>query len=141
VELDGGDLMRTPGSGCRLVAMLALALFGACGGNAGSGPGSGVSAAVSPSGGPSPTWLAAFRVEADSNALNADTDAIVEAAGPAIFAGPAACFVGFPSEHLPAPDAYVLGVVAPTRAEVEAAVDRVGRDPLFVVRVTAMCVD
>jgi hypothetical protein len=144
VELDGGHLMPTVRSGRRSVAglALALALLGGCGETGGIDPEpvAGAGETLPPSG-PAPAWLAAFRVESDSNALNADTEAIMEAAGPAIFAGPVACFGGFPSEHVPAPDAYVLGVVAPTRAEVEAAVERVGRDPLFVVQVTARCVD
>ncbi len=91
--------------------------------------------------GPSAVWLAGLRVEADSEDLNADTQKILEAAGTAIFTGPVSCFDSVPAEFVPAPDAYVLGLVAPSREELEVAVDRVGREPIFVVQVTNTCVD
>ncbi len=137
--------MRIVDPGRRVVAVVALGAalsLVACGGNVGAAPDPATGSAAIPTiAGPTPAWLAAFRIEADSNALNADTQAIMDMAGPAIFAGPVACFEGFPSERAPTSDAYVLGVIAPTRTEVEAAVERVGRDPLFVVRVTVTCVD
>lgn len=150
-------------SGTRMALALAVVLLVACadGGVAGGGAtgpdatgsdATGVGSASptgpsptgpssTPSPWPQPVWLAGFRVEADSNALNADTQAIMEEAGPAIFAGPVACFQGIPAEFMVTPDAYVLGVIGPTRADVDAAVERVGWTPLFVVRATTMCVD
>lgn len=137
--------MRAPGLG-RLVVVAGLALLGGCDGEPDPGTGAGAvtgptGATVSSAPGPGPVWLAAFRVEADSNALNADTQAIMDLAGPAIFAGPIACFEGFPPEFVPSPDAYVLGVIAPTRAEVDQVVERVGLTPIFVERLPNVCVD
>ena len=86
-------------------------------------------------------WLAGLRVEADPEDLQPDTQAMMEAAGTAIFAGPVLCFDSVPAEFVPSPDAYVLGLVAPSREELDAAVHRVGREPIFVVQVTNTCVD
>ncbi|MFN8234279.1 MAG: hypothetical protein U0V56_12685, partial [Actinomycetota bacterium] len=106
----------------------ALLLLSACSddpGSQGSGTGAptgaptGVTGPSGPTLGPRPVWLAAFRVEADPNALDADTQAIMEAAGPAIFTGPVACFQGFPEGFAPTPDAYVMGVISPTREGVD----------------------
>jgi len=139
MELGGGDLMRAPG---RAVVVAALLLLSACSDDPGSqGSGTGVTGPSGPTLGPRPVWLAAFRVEADPNALDADTQAIMEAAGPAIFTGPVACFQGFPEGFAPTPDAYVMGVISPTREGVDEAVARVGLTPLFVERMPNTCVD
>jgi hypothetical protein len=103
-------------------------------------PGTGTPTGSSHSG-PSTVWLAGLRVEADPEDLQADTQAIMEAAGTAIFVGPVSCFDSVPAEFVPSPDAYVLGLVAPSREELDQAVDRVGREPIFVVQVTNTCVD
>jgi hypothetical protein len=134
--------MRAPRWG-RATWILVLTILIGCGGEVGDRARKDATAPTSgpTSAGPFPEWLAVFRVEADSNALNADTQAVKEAVGPAVFAGPAACFEGLPVGHIPAPDAYVLGVVATTRAQLDATVELAGREPLFVGRFTTVCVD
>lgn len=137
--------MRAPGVG-RLVVVAGLTLLGGCAGEPGPGTDTGAATGttgptVSTAPGPGPVWLAAFRVEADPNALDADTQAIMDEAGPAIFTGPIACFDGFPGGFVPSPDAYVFGVIAQTRAQVDEVVERVGLTPIFVERLTNVCVD
>lgn len=133
----------------RVAVVAALLLLSGCSDDTGPASGSGaVTGSTGPAGstvgsapGPGPVWLAAFRVEADANALDADTQAILDAAGPAIFAGPVACFQDFPEGVAPSSDAYVLGVIASTRDQVDEAVARVGLTPIFVERLTNTCVD
>ena len=84
-------------------------------------------------------WLAIFRTEPDARSLNDDTAAVKGIVGGSIVVSPAACFDGLPSSIQP--DAYVLGVVAPTKQEVHALVVEVDRPTLFEGQVRTMCLD
>jgi hypothetical protein len=84
-------------------------------------------------------WLAVFRTDPDPNALNDDTATVKAIVDGAIVVSPAVCFDGLPSSI--DPGAYVLGVVAPTKGEVDALVAKVGRSAIFEGQVRTMCVD
>jgi hypothetical protein len=92
---------------------------------------------VSPSSGD--TWLAALRVEADPDALDADTRDLKDVLGEALIVSPASCLRGLPADV--DTTAYVLGVQAPTQAELRILVARTHRDPAFEVPVQVLCID
>jgi hypothetical protein len=88
---------------------------------------------------PGDTWLAGLRVEADPDALDADTGALKDVLGGALIVSPASCFRGLPAEV--DATAYVLGVQASTQEELRALVVQTERDPVFEVRVQMLCTD
>jgi hypothetical protein len=92
---------------------------------------------VSPS--PGDTWLAALRVEADPDALDADTRDLNDVLGEALIVSPASCLRGLPADV--DATAYVLGVQASTQAELRTLVARTHRDPAFEVLVQVLCID
>jgi hypothetical protein len=146
MELGGLRMRLRPiGPACAIVALFVLLTACTEDGTAGAtmtlDPTSPDSQIGSPQSGPSAVWLAGLRVEVDPEDLQADTREIMDEAGSAIFAGPVSCFDSVPAEFVPAPDAYVLGLVAPSKEELDEAVDRVGREPIFVEQVTNTCVD
>jgi hypothetical protein len=85
------------------------------------------------------TWLAALHVDADPNALDADTRALKDVLGGALIVAPASCFRGLPATV--DASAYVLGVQASTQEDLRALVVRTDRDPVFEVRVQMLCTD
>lgn len=84
-------------------------------------------------------WLAGLRTAADPRDLNADTGAVKALVDGAVVASPVICFRGLPRGYTDA--GYVLGVVAPSKESLDALVRKVGRVPLFEVRVRRLCVD
>jgi hypothetical protein len=92
---------------------------------------------VSPS--PGDTWLAALRVEADPDALDADTRDLKDVLGEALIVSPASCLRGLPADV--DVTAYVLGVQASTQAELRTLVARTHLDPAFEVPVQVLCID
>lgn len=85
------------------------------------------------------TWLAALRVEANPNALDADTGALKDVLGGALVVSPASCFRGLPADV--DASAYVLGVQASTQAGLHTLVDEADRDAVFEAQVEVMCTD
>jgi hypothetical protein len=85
------------------------------------------------------TWLAALHVDADPDALDADTRALKDVLGGALIVSPASCFRGLPATV--EATAYVLGVQAPTQEKLRTLVERTERDPVFEVRVQILCTD
>ncbi len=131
-------------TGCRrlvvIVASLCLsAVLGACAPEVvphappGSPP-SGSTATSSPG-----SWLAALRVERDPDALDADTSELSDVLGGSLVVSPVSCFRGLPPDV--DPSAYVLGVVAPDRAELDDLVRLTHREPLFEAEVDVLCTD
>ena len=84
-------------------------------------------------------WLAGLRTAIDPRELNADTDEVKALVDRAVVASPIICFAGIPRDYADA--GYVLGVIAPSRESLDALVHKVGREPLFEVRVRRLCVD
>ena len=97
--------------------------------------------------GPSPSgatgsvqkWIAVFRTEGDPRDMRDDTAEVLAIVGGSIVVSPAACFDGLPAD-LPL-DAYVLGVVAPTKAALDEIVAEVHRTAIFEGQVRTMCLD
>ncbi|MEO8293263.1 MAG: hypothetical protein ABI635_08990 [Actinomycetota bacterium] len=84
-------------------------------------------------------WLAALRIEADPETLDADTADLKDILGGGLIVSPANCFVGLPPEV--SGGDYVLGAQAPTEAELTALVEKTGRDPVFEGQVQMLCLD
>lgn len=84
-------------------------------------------------------WLGVLRTEADVNALDADTSAVMAVVNGSIVVSPVACFDGLPASF--EPDAYVLGVVAGSKALLDQLLDEVGRPTIFEGQVRTMCLD
>jgi hypothetical protein len=132
-----GCLRRWVGRGC--LAILVAITLTACGSNAGT-----------PRTSPSPStgagtafvtvWLAALRIEADPNDLDADTQELLATVPSALVVAPLMCFKGLP-EDVGGEDAYLLGLESESRTELDRVVTETGRDPLFVVRVRDFCLD
>ena len=133
----GGRVGRWSARGC-LSILVAIALT-ACGSNADT-----PRATPSPSIGEGTAfvtvWLAALRIEADSNDLNADTQELLATVPSALVVAPLVCFKGLP-EDVAGQDAYVLGLESESMAELDRVVAETGRDPLFVVHVRDFCID
>ncbi len=84
-------------------------------------------------------WIAVFRTEADPHDMSEETADVLEIVGGSIVVSPVACFEGLPADfHL---DAYLLGVVAPTKDALDEVVARVGRTVIFEGQVRTMCLD
>ena len=84
-------------------------------------------------------WLAVFRTATDVDELDADTTAVKAIVGGAIVVSPVNCFDGLTVDD--PGTTYVLGVVAPSKEQLDALVDRVDRPTVFVGRVRTMCLD
>jgi hypothetical protein len=123
--------------GC-LVILVAVTLT-ACDSNAGTPR---TSPSPSPGGGIAfvRVWLAALRIEADPNDLDADTQELIATVPSALVVAPLMCFKGLP-EDVAGEDAYLLGLESESRSELDRVVAETGRDPLFVVRVRDFCLD
>jgi peptidoglycan/LPS O-acetylase OafA/YrhL len=84
-------------------------------------------------------WIAVFRTEADPHDMSDETADVLAIVGGSIVVSPVACFEGLPADfHL---DAYLLGVVAPTKDALDQVVARVGRTAIFEGQVRTMCLD
>jgi hypothetical protein len=84
-------------------------------------------------------WLGVLRAEAVVDNLDGDTAAVKAIVGGSIVVSPVACFDGLPASF--EPDVYVLGVVAPTRQELDRLLSQVGRSTIFEGQVHTMCLD
>jgi len=85
------------------------------------------------------TWLGVLRTDADVDALDADTAAVMAVVDGSIVVSPVACFDGLPVSF--EPDAYVLGVVAKSKELLDQLLDEVGRPTIFEGQVRTMCLD
>ena len=74
-----------------------------------------------------------------ADAPPSDTADVLAIVGGSIVVSPVACFEGLPADfHL---DAYLLGVVAPTKDALDEVVATVGRTAIFEGQVRTMCLD
>jgi hypothetical protein len=84
-------------------------------------------------------WLAVFRAVVDVGDLDADTSELKAIVDGSIVVSPVNCFEGLSVDD---PEAtYVLGVVAPTRDQLDGLIERAGRKTIFEGRVRTMCLD
>ena len=132
----GGGLGRWSARGC-LAILVAIALT-ACGSNADT-PGATSSPSTVESTAVVTVWLAALRIAADPDDLDADTQELLASVPSALVVAPLVCFKGLP-EDVAGQDAYVLGLESETMAELDRVVATTGREPLFVVQVRDFCV-
>ena len=84
-------------------------------------------------------WLAVFRTATDVQELDADTTAVKAIVGGSIVVSPVNCFDGLTVDD--PGTTYVLGVVAPSKEQLDALVEQVGRPTVFIGRVRTMCLD
>jgi len=132
----GGRLGRWSARGC-LAILVAIALT-ACGSNADT-PGATSSPSAVGSTAFVRVWLAALRIAADPNDLDADTQELLDLVDKALVVSPVQCFEGLPDDVAKG-GGYVLGVTSDGRAELDRVVAKTGREPLFVVQVRDFCV-
>jgi hypothetical protein len=121
------------------LAILVAVTLTACGSNAGTPR---TSPSPSAGGGTAfvTVWLAALRIEADPNDLDAETQELLATVPSALVVAPLMCFRGLP-EDVAGEDAYLLGLESESSSELDRVVAETGRDPLFVVRVRDFCLD
>lgn len=142
----GGLRMRLrsvgPAFAIALVVVLVVALT-AC---SKVGTGDGAVTLGSPSTGSSATgegsvtrWLGVLGTDADVDALDADTAAVIAVVDGSIVVSPVACFEGLPASF--EPDAYVLGVVADSKELLDQLLDQLSRPIIFEGQVRTMCLD
>ena len=122
-------------SGAILVALCLSVVLAACAGERTPA----ASSVTASSASATTTWLAVLRVERDPDALDAETQALADVLGGSLVVSPASCLRGLAPEV--DPSSYVLGVVAPDRAELEELVARTDRDPVVRVEVEVLCTD
>jgi hypothetical protein len=104
------------------------------------GSASGSIGTVTPSGqGVVSEWIGVFRAVADVSKLDADTAELKAAVDGAIVVSPVDCFDGLLIDDPGV--TYVLGVVAPTKEQLDAVVDLADRPTIFEGRVRTMCLD
>ena len=84
-------------------------------------------------------WIGVLRTEADVARLNDDTAAVKAIVNGAIVVSPAACFDGLPASF--GSGDYVLGVLSPTREDLDRLLDELGRPTIFEGQVSTMCLD
>jgi hypothetical protein len=84
-------------------------------------------------------WLGVLRTEAIVDSLDDDTAAVKAIVDGSIVVSPVACFDGLPASF--EPDVYLLGVVAPTREDLERLLSHAGRSTIFKGQVRTMCLD
>lgn len=85
------------------------------------------------------TWLGVLRTEADVDALDADTSAVIAVVDGSIVVSPVACFEGLPASF--EPGAYVLGVVADSKELLDQLLEKVDHPTIFEGQVRTMCLD
>jgi hypothetical protein len=77
-------------------------------------------------------WVAAFHTATDLEALDDDTEALMEVAPDRLVVGPVGCHKGLAEAlGVPESDAYFSGVVSPTRRALDRSVELAVRHPLF----------
>jgi hypothetical protein len=77
-------------------------------------------------------WVAVFHTAENVSKLDDDTEALMEVAPKSLVVGPVGCHEGLDEAlHVSEPDTYFSGVVEPTRRELDRAVARAVRHPLF----------
>ncbi len=139
MELGGVGMNRRFGA-TTAVLVTAVVALAACSSGEGRTVTLGSPSSTSDSGTGSVTqWIAIFRTAVDPGALADDTSKVKAVVDGSIVVSPAACFDGLPSSIRP--DAYVLGVVAPSEHEVDALVAEVDRPVSFEGQVRTMCLD
>lgn len=99
----------------------------------------GGTASPSPQASGRPVWIAVFETAQDPNDLEGEAGALMDRAGTMVVLGPEGCYGGLRGQDDVDPGDYVLAVVAASRGELEAAVDRSGRDPLVTGTVEDRC--
>jgi hypothetical protein len=104
------------------------------------GAASGSQGTVTPGdGGVVTEWLAVFRTASDVEDLDEDTAAVRAIVGGAIVVSPVNCFDGLSVDD--PGTTYVLGVVAPSKEQLDSLVDQVERPTVFEGEVRTMCLD
>jgi len=83
-------------------------------------------------------WLAAIEIAVRADDLDAATERVRAALGPALVVSPVDCFDGLPAA---AGEGYVIGALAASRAAAEASVVEAGEPVLFTASVTILCTD
>lgn len=101
----------------------------------------GGSASPSPQASGPAVWIAVFETARDPNDLDSEARTLMERVGTAVVVGPEVCYGGLRGEDGVSPGEYVLAVVASSRNELEAAIERSGRDPVLTDRVEDLCPD
>ncbi|MGH2675987.1 MAG: hypothetical protein ACRDH1_11325 [Actinomycetota bacterium] len=76
-------------------------------------------------------WVAVFHTSPDLVDLDEDTDALLELVPEHIIVGPVGCHRGLPRALGVEDDASFSGVVAESESELDEAIDRAARSPLF----------
>ena len=122
--------MRPPSAIAVVCVMVAMV---ACGGRGGGGDPTA----------PAPTtdgarWLAAVEVAPRADDLDAATQRLREPLGGALVVSPVDCFDGLPAD---AGQGYVIGALAPSKAEAERLVAEAGEAVSFSASVTIVCPD
>lgn len=84
-------------------------------------------------------WVAVFDTARDPNDLEQEQAGLLERVEGAILVAPAGCHEGLPKALKVDDGTYVLGVVALTKQQMEQAVDRAERDPIFRGQLTLLC--
>jgi hypothetical protein len=138
----GGLRMRLRSIGGAFAIVALVVVFTAC---SKDGTGDGTATLASPATGSSITggsvtkWLGVLRTDADVDALDADTAAVMAVVDGSIVVSPVACFDGLPASFELA--AYVLGVVAESKELLDRRLDELGRPTIFEGQVRTMCLD
>ncbi len=86
-------------------------------------------------------FIAVFDVARGQDDLDPSTRELIATAGPNVTVADAGCWDGLPRKLGVGRSFYVAAVVAPTEEELEAAIQRVGREPIFRDRIVTYCVD
>jgi hypothetical protein len=81
-------------------------------------------------------WVAVYAIEPSDSPAR---DQLIEAAALQGFESPAACWDGIPRRLGVSPDAYLLGVVAPSEDELSDLVERLPGDPVLSGEFVRVC--
>ncbi|HEX2030116.1 MAG TPA: hypothetical protein VHL78_01755 [Actinomycetota bacterium] len=84
-------------------------------------------------------WVAVFETAADPNDLEAQQAELLERVEGAILVGPAGCHEGLASALNVDRGTYVIGVVGSSEAQMERAVQRAEREPIFRGELKLLC--
>jgi hypothetical protein len=129
-----------------LVLITGAVVLAACGRGPGTGtesPPATASPSVPTTSSPDATglrvWIAVFETALDPNDLEGEARTLMERAGTAVVVSPEGCYEGLRGRDPVDPGDYVLAVVASSREELDAAIDRSGRDPVLTDMVEDLC--
>lgn len=123
-----------------VVAAVAVGLAAACGGDGNDGSTArdrGAKAATTAVGGTE--WVAVFETAADPNDLEGQQAELLERVDGAILVGPAGCHEGLAKALKIDRGTYVIGVVGSSEAQMENAVQRAERQPIFRGQLKLLC--